>query len=92
MGAWNRERVSYPACLGGLAQRLSCWFFVAKRPEHQEEEALLVNPISLALGSLREGMGTAMSIPILRDLYLNPCGTWGIVWINNIPLPTFQVR
>lgn len=63
-GSGGTEKVSYPACLGELAQLLSCWSFVAKRPEHQEEEALLVNLISLALGSLREGMRVASSIPI----------------------------
>lgn len=86
---WGTERVSYPAGLRGLARLLSCRSFVAKRPEHQEEEALLVDLISLAPGSLREGMGAALSIPIRRVLYLNPCDTRDILWINNSPLPTF---
>lgn len=86
---WGTERVSYPACLGRLAQLLSCRFFVAKRPEHQEEEALLVNLISLAPGSLREGMGAALSIPIGRDLILNPVApgvSFGLIISLYLPL------
>lgn len=50
-GVGDREGfLPEPAC-GGLAQLLSSRSFVAKRPKHQEEEALLANLVSLAPGS-----------------------------------------